>query len=131
MGAELVGESDQSDDGEPGKRGAHGPVIGDLSVFLTSGSHAQIEIGWVFHPDHQRKGYATEAARALLDLAFEEIGAHRVFARLDPHNTASVALCQRLGMRQEAYFRESEIFKGAWGDLAIYAILWREWADEV
>lgn len=119
LAVELV-----ADDGETGQ------VIGDLSMFLDSGPNAQIEIGWVFHPDHQRKGYATEAARALLDVAFEEIGAHRVFARLDPHNTASVALCQRLGMRQEAYFRESEIFKGAWSDLAIYAILQREWADE-
>ncbi|GAA3891047.1 GNAT family protein [Leifsonia kafniensis] len=120
LGVELVGADGQS-----------GPVIGDLSVFLASGPNAQIEIGWVFHPDHQRKGYATEAARALLELAFGEIGAHRVFARLDPHNTASVALCQRLGMRQEAYFRESEIFKGAWSDLAIYAILRREWEDEI
>jgi RimJ/RimL family protein N-acetyltransferase len=118
LGVELVG-----DDAEPGA------VIGDLSVFLSSGTNAQIEVGWAFHPDHQRKGYATEAARALLALAFEEIGAHRVFARLDPHNTASVALCARLGMRQEAYFKESEIFKGAWGDLAIYAILKREWED--
>ncbi|MGO4102682.1 GNAT family N-acetyltransferase [Leifsonia sp. YAF41] len=123
LGVELRAD-DATGDEKPGQ------VIGDLSVFLGSGANAQIEIGWVFHPDHQRKGYATEAARALLDLAFAQIGAHRVFARLDPHNTASVALCQRLGMRQEAYFRESEIFKGAWGDLAIYAILNREWADE-
>jgi len=134
LGAELIGDAGDTDKADDA--GAHngtskpGRVIGDLSVFLNSGEHAQIEIGWVFHPDHQRKGYATEAARALLDLAFAEIGAHRVFARLDPHNTASVALCQRLGMRQEAYFRESEIFKGAWGDLAIYAILRREWLDE-
>lgn len=116
LGVELLG-----DDGEPG------PLIGDLSVFLDSAANAQIEIGWVFHADHQRKGYATEAARALLEMVFLEIGAHRVLARLDPHNTASVALCQRLGMRQEAYFRESEIFKGAWGDLVIYAILRQEW----
>ncbi len=116
LGVELLAE-----------KGQPGPVIGDLSVFLGSGSNAQIEIGWVFHADHQRKGYAAEAARALLEMAFVEIGAHRVLARLDPHNTASVALCQRLGMRQEAYFKESEIFKGAWGDLAIYALLRQEW----
>lgn len=53
----------------------------------------------MFHPAWQRKGYATEAARSLLDLAFAEIGAHRVIAEVDPRNVASVALCQRLSMR--------------------------------
>ncbi|HZK59875.1 MAG TPA: GNAT family N-acetyltransferase, partial [Cryobacterium sp.] len=36
-----------------GAEGEPGPVIGDLSVFLESAEHAQIEIGWVLHPDHQ------------------------------------------------------------------------------
>lgn len=48
-------------------------------------------------------------------------------ARLSPENSASVALCGRLGMRREALFVESEIFKGEWSDLAIYAILRLEW----
>mgnify|MGYP003293019980 CR=1 FL=1 len=38
-----------------------------------------------------------------------------------------VALCRRLGMREEAYLVEDLWFKGAWGDTAIYAILDREW----
>ena len=116
LAAELVGAN-----------GTPGPVIGDMSVFLESGENAQIEIGWVFHPAHQGKGYATEAARAVLELAFSEIGAHRVSAHLGPENAASVALCLRLGLRLEAHFIEHEIFKGEWGDLAIYAILRREW----
>ncbi|MFT2817341.1 GNAT family N-acetyltransferase [Leifsonia sp. A12D58] len=107
--------------GEPGR------VIGDISVFLDSGANAQLEIGWVIHPDSQGRGYATEAARAVLDLVFGEIGAHRVMARLDPRNLASVALCRSLGMRQEAHFVECEIFKGEWSDLAVYAILKRDW----
>jgi RimJ/RimL family protein N-acetyltransferase len=115
LGAELVGPD-----------GARGPVIGDLSVFLESGENAQITIGWVFHPDWQPKGYATEAGRALLRLVFDEIGAHRAVAHVDPRNVASVALCQRLGMRLEAHFIENEIFTGEWGDLAVYAILDRE-----
>ena len=116
LAVELVGP-----DGEPG------PVIGDLSVFLESVEHEKIEIGWVFHPDYHGKGYATEAALAVLELAFLEIGAHRVSAQLGPENAASIALCLRLGMRLEAHFIEHEIFKGEWGDLAIYAILRREW----
>ncbi len=117
LAAELVER-----DGGPGR------VIGDFSVILSSRDHAQLEVGWVLHPDFQGKGYATEAATAVLDLVFGEIGAHRVRANLSPANTASAALCRRLGMRHEAHFVEHEIFKGEWADLDVYAILDREWA---
>ena len=70
-----------------------------------------------------------EAARAVLELAFNELGLHRASAVLDPRNDSSAALCTRLGMREEAHFVEDAWFKGAWGDTAIYAILDREWAS--
>ena len=74
------------------------------------------------------KGYATEAAPVcVLDLAFGELGLHRVYAELDPRNDASVALCLRLGMRHEANFLEHMWLKGEWTDTGIYAILEREW----
>ena len=63
----------------------------------------------------------------MLDLAFDEIGLHRVYAELDPRNDASIALCTRLGMRPEALFVEHMMFKGDWADTAIYGILAREW----
>jgi RimJ/RimL family protein N-acetyltransferase len=100
-----------------------GLLLGDVSVFLRSLEHGQVEVGWIFHPDAGGQGYATEASRALVDLAFDTLGAHRVFARLDARNTASAALCRRLRMRQEAHFRESELFKGTWGDELVFAML--------
>lgn len=106
--------------GEPG-------VIGDLYFALKSASDATGEIGWVLHPGHNGHGYMTEAAAAILGLAFTELSLHRVRAQLDPRNTASGALCRRLGMRQEAHFVEDLWFKGEWGDTAVYAILAREW----
>jgi RimJ/RimL family protein N-acetyltransferase len=115
LAAELLGA-----DGEPG------PVIGDLSVFLRDHENAQIAVGWVFHPDWHGRGFATESATAVLDLAFGELGAHRVFAELDPRNVASVALCLRLGMRLEAHFVENAFFKGEWSDLQVFAALARD-----
>nr|WP_244962897.1 GNAT family protein [Cryobacterium roopkundense] len=114
----------------PGGGGVAGRVIGDMSVFLKSVEHRQVAIGWVFHPDFHGRGFATEAARATLAFAFDEVGAHRVFAEVDPRNEASVALCLRLGMRLEATFVESEFFKGEWSGLCVYAILRSEWAPE-
>lgn len=86
------------------------------------------KIGWALHPDFQGKGYAREAASALLDLAFDTLKLHRVFANLDPRNDDSVRLCLALGMRHEAHHVEDMWFKGAWADTGIYAILDREWA---
>jgi RimJ/RimL family protein N-acetyltransferase len=107
---------------------APGRVIGDVFFALRSADSAGGEIGWVQNPDHFGHGYMTEAAGAVLELAFARLGLHRVVARLDPRNDASAALCVRLGMRREALFREDVWFKGEWGDTAVYAILDREWA---
>ena len=107
-----------------------GLLIGDLTIFLRSLTHRQVEVGYVFHPDAGGHGYATEAARALVDLAFDDLDAHRVFACTDARNTASAALLRRLGFRQEAHFREAEIFKGAWGDELVFATLATEWPPD-
>ncbi|RLZ02317.1 GNAT family N-acetyltransferase, partial [Kocuria tytonicola] len=55
------------------------------------------EIGWHFHPDAWGLGYATEAARAVLDHAWSS-GLTRVVAVTHPENEASQAVCHRLGM---------------------------------
>jgi RimJ/RimL family protein N-acetyltransferase len=105
------------------ERQEDGLLLGDVTIFLRSVEHRQAEVGWVFHPDAAGHGYATEASRALIDLAFDTLGAHRVFARTDARNEPSSAPCHRLGMRQEAHFCESELFKGCWGDELVFAVL--------
>jgi RimJ/RimL family protein N-acetyltransferase len=104
-----------------------GRVIGDVYFSIVSIADATAEIGWVLHPEVMGRGYMTEAAGAVLDLAFGAIALHRVQARLDPRNEASVALCRRLGMRPEAHFVEDVWFRGAWADTGIHALLAREW----
>jgi RimJ/RimL family protein N-acetyltransferase len=104
-----------------------GRVIGDVYFAVSDAANATGEIGWALHPSHTGSGYMTEAADAVLNIAFHELRLHRAIARLDPRNHESAALCRRLGMRQEAHFLEDGWFKGGWGDTAIYAILDREW----
>ena len=108
-----------------------GRVVGDLLIHLDGLDGAdgrQVELGWVFAPDVHGHGYATEAARALATAAFAEVGAHRVWAQLEPANTASSGICERLGMRREALFENASWFKGRWTDLAVYAIRADEWS---
>jgi RimJ/RimL family protein N-acetyltransferase len=106
-----------------------GELIGDCSLVWTSAEHRQAEIGFVFHPDHHGRGYATEAAAALLGLAFDDLRAHRVFGRLEARNTASARVLERLGMRKEAHLVENEHVKGEWQSEIVYAQLEREWAS--
>ncbi len=105
-----------------------GELAGDVILFLRSENDRGGEIGWVFDPGHGGRGFATEAAGAILDLAFGELGLHRVEARLDARNERSAALCERLGMRREAHFVRNEWFKGGWSDLLVYGLLAEEWS---
>jgi RimJ/RimL family protein N-acetyltransferase len=106
---------------------ADGAMIGDCLLKLTSLEHRQGEIGYTLHPDHQGHGYATELARELLRLAFDELGLHRVVGRLEPRNLPSARVLERIGMRREAHLVENEWVKGEWQSEYVYALLDREW----
>lgn len=105
-------------------------LIGDLLLALHSVEHQTIEIGYIFAPAAGGRGYATEAVRALVDLAFGPIGARRITARVDARNKPSSALLERLGFRLEAHLVENEWFKGELSSELDYALLSREWGRE-
>ena len=58
------------------------------------------EIGFIFHPDHWGRGFATEALTSVLDRAFQVHGLPKVDADVDPRNGSSLKLLQRLGFRE-------------------------------
>jgi RimJ/RimL family protein N-acetyltransferase len=107
-----------------------GELIGDLFFKITDTAARQGTIGFSFNPTVQGKGYATEAAHALLELGFDAFGLHRIFARCDARNAASWRVMERLGMRREAHFREHAVFKGGWDEEFYYAVLEREWRQQ-
>jgi RimJ/RimL family protein N-acetyltransferase len=102
-------------------------LVGDVILAWRSEEHRSGEIGYVLNPDHQGYGFATEACRALLALAFDGLKLHRVIARIDERNAASAAVLRRLGMRQEAVLVDNEWFKGEWTTEIDFAILEHEW----
>lgn len=104
-----------------------GQLIGDVQLILLSRVHRQGEIGYVFHPDLGGHGYATEAAKVVLQIGFEEYRLHRIVGRIDGRNTASARVLERLGMRREAHFVQNEFVKSEWTDEVVYAMLAREW----
>lgn len=106
-----------------------GALIGDMVLLFRDWEARQGELGFSFNPAYAGRGYATEAATAVMDLGFGHFGLHRIFGRCDARNDRSWALMQRLGMRREAHFREHARFKGVWDEEFYYAMLAREWAD--
>jgi RimJ/RimL family protein N-acetyltransferase len=104
-----------------------GELVGDVSLRWASEAHRQGELGFVVHPRHQGHGYATEASRPILDVAFGQLGLHRVVGRLEPRNVASARVLEKLGMRREAHLVENEWVKGEWQSELVYAVLAREW----
>ena len=88
-------------------------LIGDVLLALHSVEHETVEVGYIFAPGHGGRGYATEAVRALLDLAFGRLEARRVTARVDARNVRLArALLERLDSALEAHLLENESFKG-------------------
>lgn len=105
-----------------------GHVVGDVMLRLMFGDPPSVaEIGWVFNPDFAGRGFATEAARAIIGLGFGHYGLHRIFAQLDARNASSARLCERLGMTKEAQFRKDYWSKGEWTDSWHYGLLSEEW----
>lgn len=105
-------------------------IVGEVLLKLASKEACQAEVGYIFHPGFAGRGYATEAVSAMIDLGFNDLGFHRIFARLDTQNQGSVGVVERLGLRREAHLMENDLFNGVWGDEYIYATLAREWNRE-
>lgn len=107
-------------------RGESG-LIGDVMVHSRSEQHQTAEIGYVFHPNCSGHGYATEAGRAAMALAFDGLDAHRVVAYIDPRNARSIRVAERLGMRPDGLMRENKLVEGERRSELVFSILRQEW----
>jgi RimJ/RimL family protein N-acetyltransferase len=103
-----------------------GVLIGDLGLNLHE-NRMQAELGFTLDPAYQRKGYATEAVRGLLDHLFTERNLHRVSAEADARNLPSARLLERVGFRQEGFRPANTWFKNEWTDDLLFGLLSRDW----
>jgi RimJ/RimL family protein N-acetyltransferase len=101
-------------------------LVGDFGVHFLEDAQ-QVEIGFTLAPAAQGRGLGAEAVTGVLDFVFGPLGKHRVTASVDPRNEPSLRLLRRVGLRQEAHFRESLLFKGEWADDVVFAVLRSEW----
>jgi RimJ/RimL family protein N-acetyltransferase len=100
--------------------------IGDVGVDLHS-NRRQADIGFTLAPAYQRRGYAAEAVRAVLDHLFRVRGLHKVSAEVDARNTPSARVLERVGFSREGLRRSHTFLKGEWTDDLLYGLLADEW----
>jgi ribosomal-protein-serine acetyltransferase len=88
------------------------------------------ELGYWLAEVHEGRGFVTRAVAAMLDVAFTQLGLHRVTIRAATHNARSRAVPERLGFTEEGILREQGLVSsGGYHDLVVYGMLDREWAE--
>jgi [ribosomal protein S5]-alanine N-acetyltransferase len=88
-------------------------------------------LGYGVAREHWGRGIASEAAQAVTDYAFAELGVEKVAARVDPRNLASVRVLEKLGMQREGVLRSQVVRWGERADRALYGMLREDWEAEV
>lgn len=87
------------------------------------------KLGYAIRVDRWGKGYATDAARRMIEFGFADLGLHRISAAIGPDNAASIAVVDKLGMQYEGRLRDHVFTNGHWRDSLLYSVLEEEWAQ--
>ncbi|MBT2217393.1 GNAT family N-acetyltransferase [Virgibacillus dakarensis] len=101
--------------------------IGLAQIWSDNEYRKSWEIGFAILPEYGGKGYGTEAAKLLLQFAFEKLDAHKVVGMCNANNICSAALMEHIGMEREAIFREELFWQNKWTDQYYFSILEREY----
>lgn len=87
-------------------------MIGTCGFARIDTENSSAELGYVLNPDFHKRGYATEAAKRVLEFGFEVLGLHRIEARFMEGNESSLRVMERLGMTFEGYHKDAIFVKG-------------------
>ena len=96
-------------------------------ILFNEADEGVYEMGWIYNRSFWRQGYAYESCKAVIDYAFRELNAHKIFAEaIDTEK--SVSLMQKLGMQLEGIQRsQTKDNHGNWADLYFYGLLEDDW----
>lgn len=100
-----------------------GEVVGDISIVHMDEQIAEAELGWCLSDAFWGKGIMPEAATAVRDYLFDQVGFNRISARFDMNNPKSGRVMQKIGMQFEGVKRSAGINNQGLCDMGQYAIL--------
>ena len=90
-----------------------------------------LELGYTLHPDYWGRSYVPEAACALIDLAFKELGLHKIELTCFGYNVQSQRVAEKLGFTLEARIRDRKDAQGNRCDDLRYGLLRSEWEETI
>lgn len=102
----------------------------EIEIFQKNPFGGHGEIGYFLLPESWGKGYATEIAKQLLEIGFEQIGLHRLCASCHIDNKKSEHIMKKIGMTKEGQLRKVRFKNGDWHDELRYSVLKEEWQKE-
>lgn len=102
-------------------------LMGSTALFAIDHEQGRAELGYALRPSHWGKGFAQEAVRLVLTHAFDTLRLRRIEADIDPRNTASCKLVERLGFVREGLLRERWNVADELCDAALYGLLASDW----
>ena len=100
-----------------------GTLVGSCGLDVAVGPSNVAELYYVLRRESWGRGYATEAARAVLEFGFGQLRLHRIWAHASPDNPASSRVMEKAGMAYEGRVRGVMLRDGRWHDAFQYAIL--------
>ena len=111
------------------ERASDGAFVGWCSLSRWNPDYRSASLGYCLDAAAWGHGYATEAARALLDWAFDTLDLNRVQAETDTRNLASARVLEKLGFVHEGTLREDCVVNGEVSDSWVYGLIRREWGE--
>jgi RimJ/RimL family protein N-acetyltransferase len=105
-----------------------GRVVGTCTLGGIDWENRRAEIGFALARAAWGQGLMPDALTALINHAFEELQLHRIEADVDPRNSTSLRLLERLGFRQEGYLRERYFKDGEIQDSVIFGLLRKDFS---
>lgn len=98
-------------------------LIGAAGIRIKSRTNANADMGYTLRQDQWGQGFATEAARLLLNFGFLRLGLHRIWATAGPENRASIRVLEKIGMKFEGQLRQDLLVRGEFRDSLLYSVL--------
>jgi [ribosomal protein S5]-alanine N-acetyltransferase len=99
-------------------------VVGVVNINeIVAGVFQSAYLGYYGMQRHAGQGYMTEALRAAVDYAFDDLGLHRLEANIQPGNVASLSLVRRVGFQKEGFSPRYLRIDGEWRDHERWALL--------
>jgi ribosomal-protein-alanine N-acetyltransferase len=109
------------------ERSSDGAFLGWCGLTRFNPDYRSASLGYCLTEAAWGLGYATEAARALLEWAFDTLDLNRVQAEADTRNAASARVLEKLGFLREGTLREDCVVDGEVSDSWVYGLIKRDW----